>query len=243
MQSPSPPQGYKIRSGIPSDVIFLGVAIRESERDVHGRGIWDTYCGYGSDLHPDSEPITEASTDLVGEALSYVVLNSDTTCLYHYTNFVVIATDATNEPVACACYFKYPTSSILDTVSYIANHMKTVHGWTQIQVDEGMSRLDFLDKSYPGDIDYEGKWMIEGVYVAPFHRRKGLATIVTQAAYEKGRGESKSCLISVSIGNTSALSCYTEKLGFVKTGETPKNDDCYKSIGCWGFIYLELIYS
>ena len=232
---------YSLRLGQPSDALFLGRGVLEAERDTHGRGIWDCYCGFGSRAD-DQPPVTEESSALVTDALAYVVANSTPSCLYHYTHFIVVEHIPSKQPVACAAFFLYPDSDILDTLNFISVHMQQTHGWSKQQTDAAAARLDFLSSSYPSDVDFDGRWMIEGVYVHPDHRRLGLASKVTAAAVSVGRGAATECLISCAVKNVTARTCY-EKLGFVQKGEEPHSDECFLAIGCTGFIYLSKLFA
>ena len=240
--SPPPrplPPAYVLRQGVPSDCPFLGRCILEAERDLHGRGIWDVYTGWGGEDRQGrhtQRAVDSDSTEVVRAALSFVALDSASTCLYNHGNFTVVAVTSTNEPVAAACSFLYPESSIADAFKYISLHMKAVHGWTQQDATAAESRLSWLDASYPTAVAYEGRWMVEGVHTHPDHRRKGLASHAVHAAAERGRERgAKECLIAVSVGNVPARSCY-ERMGFSKVGtEVPRCEECMDAVGCWGF--------
>ena len=242
---PQSPPGYITRNALPSDADFLGTAILESERDLHGTGIWDIFLETAitqTDINRD---------DLGRIVLAYCVLHGDDNCIYSLCKVQVVATnDEFNTPVACSTGFLYPKSQITDTFIALSKAMKDLYNWSDTDCEIASKKLDFIDDSYPKDIDYDGKWMIEGVYTSPEHRRKGLASIVVQAAILKGRdvtvselGEDFSkpefVLISCSVGNEGALKCY-EKMGFKVVGSQPFCQECMDLLGTEGFFYLEM---
>ena len=251
-QSGSLPE-YITRNAIPSDADFLGTAILESERDLHGTGIWDIFISSKQTEKTTNDNQTNNRDDIGKTVLSHVVLNSDENCIYNLSKIKIVATnDEYNIPVACATGFLYPKSQITDTFTALSKAMKELYEWNENDCEIACKKLDFIDDSYPKDIEYDGKWMIEGVYTCPEHRRKGLAGIVVKAAIENGReikdselggegGYTKPVfvLISCSVGNDGALKCY-EKLGFKMVGSKPFCKECMDLLGTEGFFYLEM---
>ena len=249
-QSPSPtptpppiagvsPVAYTVRFGSVLDVPFLGTGIRESERDLHGIGIWDIYCGI-----PEGDP---SSDDVLQRALSHVAEHSPDTCAYNYKRFAIATTTSADDAgqevqASCGCGFIYPESSLLGTMSLLGCAMSDLYGWTPLQVADAASRLSFVEKSYASDVDFDGRFMIEGVYTHPEHRRRGLARIVVQRLIDRGRelgcGE---CLISCSVGNVPAKSLY-ESMGFKQVGSLVHNEECMAKLHCAGFFYLRIVY-
>jgi len=231
---------YSSRRALPSDAPFLAIGIINAERDLHSIGIWDIWQGRSKG---QEAPVTDESTKELAEALAWVALNSDPLCLYNYNNFTVVQMDADNSPVGCCCSFVYPETDIQDTFKYLTLAYSALFNWTEVQAEAGTQRvLAFIDESYPQDVEYEGRLMIEGVFVLQDHRRKGLATkCITSAMYSglaKRNDEIVECLISCSTGNEGAQRAY-EKLGFAITGSVPFSQECFDSIGTGGFMYLK----
>ena len=65
--------------------------------------------------------------------------------------------------------------------------------------------ISFLEEAFPENVEYNGRWMIEGVYTHPNHRGKGLAAKVVSAVVEEGRRLGfRECLVSCAVGNHAA---------------------------------------
>jgi len=233
---------YHLRAALPSDADFLGAGILESERDIHGTGIWDVYV--------ETAVNAENHRDEVGRrALAHVVMNSDPDCVYNHSRLIVAAFSETNEPVACATGFLYPRSTLVNTINALKNAMMEMYNWTEEDCEAAARRLDFIDQSYPNDVEFDQKWMVEGVFTSENHRRKGLARMVVEGSINRARTitneelapfvKPSRCLISCSVGNSFALTLY-EKIGFARIGSQPYCQECYDKIGTSGFFYLEL---
>ena len=234
----SAPPNYEVRFGTESDAAFLGEGILESERDLHGIGIWDLYLSLPSSPDRDS---------LLRSVLSDVALTSPESCAYNFRRFAIAATSPTapgvsSVPGSCGCGFVYPSSSLLGTMPLLGAAMSRSHGWSPEDVAAAAGRLAFVAGAFAADVDFEGRWMIEGVYTAPEHRRRGLARLVVQRLIDRGREMGcKECLISCSVGNVPARTLY-EGMGFKQVGATPGSEECMAKLHCAGFFMLSILY-
>jgi GNAT superfamily N-acetyltransferase len=220
----------KVECAIPSDSSFLGEAILMAERAHTGTGIWDIFIG-------------EDDTLLAIRVLTSVVANAESS-VYHYSRFLV-ARDLGNLPIASACGYLYPKFTISRTYDQLGHALQSERGWSSVDLQLAISRMDFLEESFPSDIDWNtsGVWMIEAVFVSPSYRGRGIASAILTAVRDQGRSTGvDKCWITCAIGNDSASSVY-KKLGFQEIGSIPHNQDCLDKIYCPGFRVYEYTYT
>ena len=219
-----------IRKATPNDANFIAVGILAAERGIHKIGIWDVYLG------ETIESMTNQSTSLATKALQRVVTTA-TSCLYHFSQFLIYEVDG--GPVGCACGYLHPEKSLLQTMTFLGQAMQGLAGWEESHCVCAKERLDFLDDCFPADVAFDGKWIIEAVYVDDNFRRKGIASKLVRAVAEMGSQVSDDVLIGVAVGNDGSMSCY-EQIGFSRVGSVPSSKECEQVLGgCSGFSYLE----
>jgi len=208
------------------DVPFLSICVRDAERAHTGRGIWDT-------LVPPRPIPFDITTTLAA------VCANDEKSHFHYRKFTVVRERETGKPVAAACGFVYPTNSLSMTLEGLRDAF--VKDGIYSNKEEGdlyLKKLnEFLDGSFPSDIDYDNSWLVEAVYTSPEVRGKKLASQLVNRLFEEGRSlgtaVAKRCLISCAVGNTAAYKLYAS-LGFYDLGKG-ENQGCLNAIGSPGF--------
>lgn len=187
-------------------------------------------------------------------------IRSDEASPFHFSRFIV-ARDTTVEgapAVAAACGFHYPHQQLTTALPGLqaaaarrarsrggsggAGGPKGGGGWDEAAFKERTARLRAVAAGFPANDAverlYGGQaWMVEAVYVAPTHRRRGLGERVTLAAAAAGNGTGlRTCGINVATGNDGARRVY-ERMGFRLIG-TGDSDDCEEAIGVRGFHIL-----
>jgi hypothetical protein len=79
----------------------------------------------------------------------------------HYSNFVVyekVFSETSAYPIACGTGFRSQDSSITDTAATLSALLQLPpYSWTRAETDKALGRLNFLETSYPSDLDFENK--------------------------------------------------------------------------------------
>lgn len=211
---------FLIESANLGDADFLGKCICYAERAHTGTGLWDV-------LYPEN----------VLPVLTYACVN-DSNSHFHISKCLVARHIATGQPVAAASGFCYPECSVEKTKPGICQALLALRKTTSIE--EGMElceRLNFLDESFPADVDYDHSWMIDSVYTEPDYRGRGLSLALIQQLVQKGAAEGRrKQLISCANGNDPAKSLYI-KAGFHEIGHA-ESSLCQSLLGTSGFTIL-----
>jgi ribosomal protein S18 acetylase RimI-like enzyme len=197
---------------------FLGLAIRI--------GIWDCTLRKFS----DSDQLLILQQTALSQENAH----------FHLNNMIAMFDTTNNVPVATCCGYPYPKFTISKTIDCIQQLILSMHpDFPPEDLEEMKSSLDFLEESFPTEIDYEGSWMIEVVYTLPEHRGKGIAQQLIQYQLDKGKALGfDRALITCSIGNENARRLY-EKCGFQLVGQGT-SEACQKAIHSPGFYVLQI---
>mmetsp|Transcript_9098 Transcript_9098/g.13695 ORF Transcript_9098/g.13695 Transcript_9098/m.13695 type:complete len:223 (-) Transcript_9098:304-972(-) len=213
----------KVRNATVQDCDFIGLAIRDAERAHTGHGIWDVY-------------VNGCQVDnIAAKALAHVAKYGEKS-IYHYTRFFVVENEE-GQPVASACGYPYPVCSFLETMAAMGEAMRHLADWTDSDVLLAKERLEFMADSFPQDLDWGSRWMVEGVYTSPSYRGRGLGELALRAAVEAGREKDlNSCWITCAVGNDGACRLY-ERVGFKVIGEG-NSEQCMAVLATPGFKVL-----
>lgn len=227
----------KMEEALLGDAAFLAEAVLTAERAHTGRGLWDVYFS-------ESEDMTKEQVTCNALVALQRCIEEGRNAIYYHKRFLIIRDTSIPEgakPVATACAYKYPDVSILTTLKCLEDGCRETLGWTDSTLQNAESRLSFLSECFPDNVEFDGRWLIEGVYADPSYRGKGLATRIMKQLLQKGQEEGcKEALITCAVGNTPAFSLYT-KLGFEPLGHGSSRK-CLEEMSTEGFYLLRYVF-
>jgi GNAT superfamily N-acetyltransferase len=192
------------------DADFLGEALLLAERSHLDFGLWDYILSPLDDTaapYPDSAKIA---------VLADLVRHDDTSPM-HWTQFLVLRT-STAAAVGSITSYHYPHVQFGRNPALFARVCATHLQWTADEAQRANDRFGILGPAFSANVDWDDRFVIEGVYVAPAQRGRGavgrLLDRVLNRACAAGCHQS---LVTCSVGNAPARSAYM-RAGFVSLG-------------------------
>ncbi|KAJ1430072.1 hypothetical protein B484DRAFT_54187 [Ochromonadaceae sp. CCMP2298] len=167
---------FVVRRAVQGDAEFLSIGAREAERCHTGIGLYDSLVGMGYDEIGASD---RAREDRVSRVLKHCLQDADSHI--HISHFVIVCEAHSKVPVACAAAFPYPEFSVKNSMRGFNRAMKAELGYPPSACRQAWRGVQWLDSSFP-EVDCNGSWMLDAVYVAPWWRGEGLGLRVVEAA-------------------------------------------------------------
>jgi ribosomal protein S18 acetylase RimI-like enzyme len=169
-------------------------------------------------------------SDAVKIAFIADLVRFDDTAPMYWTRFLVLRRGPGLPPLGSSLIFNYPTIQFGRNPELFIRLCISHLGWSPEEAARASERWGILEPAFPDGIEWDGRWVVEGVYIAAEARGRGLvgrllaAVLARARAADAGVGQA---IVTCSVGNAPARAAYL-RAGFASIG-MPSGDARVKS--------------
>ena len=134
----------------------------------------------------------------------------------HWTQFFVLRSPTA--VVGSITAYRYPQVQFGRNPEVFSRVCGAHLNWSPDEAQRANARFSILGPAFTADIEWDGRFVIEGVYVAKAHRGRGAVGRLLDLVLQRARAAGgQQALVTCSVGNTPARSAYV-RAGFVSLG-------------------------